>query len=195
MFKKIVAAFAIACAAVGVSAATITFDDLSPGAGLLEIHDGYAGFDWDNFYVLDAVQHGSTGTGYEHGTVSPHNVAYNSYANPASFSSSTAFTLNSLYLTRAWNDGTTHFEGFNGVNSLFTLDVFATTTVPVLVNFDWTGLTRVVMTTLGGSLSHVALDNISVNTAVSAVPLPAGILLFGSGLLGMLGLGRKKQAA
>lgn len=191
MFKKILAAFAIACAAVSVSATTITFDDLAPAAGSLLVDNGYASFDWDNFRVVDPVYSGLFGNG----VVSPHNVAYNNFAQPASFSSSTAFTLNSLYLTRAFEDGYTRFEGFNGVTSMFVLDVFATTTAPVLVNFDdWSGLTRVVMTTLGGDLSYAVLDDITVSAAVSAVPLPAGILLFGSGLLGMLGLGRKKQA-
>ena len=41
----------------------------------------------------------------------------------------------------------------------------------------------------------VEFDNITITTDVSAVPVPAAVWLFGSGLLGLIGVARRKKAA
>ena len=38
-------------------------------------------------------------------------------------------------------------------------------------------------------------DNVTISTDVAAVPVPAAVWLFGSGLLGLIGVARRKQAA
>jgi len=38
-------------------------------------------------------------------------------------------------------------------------------------------------------------DNVTITTDVSAVPVPAAVWLFGSGLLGLIGVARRKKAA
>jgi len=38
-------------------------------------------------------------------------------------------------------------------------------------------------------------DNVTISTDVAAVPVPAALWLFGSGLLGLIGVARRKQAA
>jgi len=38
-------------------------------------------------------------------------------------------------------------------------------------------------------------DNVTISTEVSAVPVPAAVWLFGSGLVGLIGLARRKKAA
>ena len=42
-----------------------------------------------------------------------------------------------------------------------------------------------------GCFSNLAIDNVTV----SAVPVPAAVWLFGSGLVGLIGLARRKKAA
>ena len=46
----------------------------------------------------------------------------------------------------------------------------------------------------GGSTSFLEIDNVSVTADVSAVPVPAAVWLFGSGLLGLVGMARRKKA-
>ena len=50
-------------------------------------------------------------------------------------------------------------------------------------------LTSVDFTTVGGQ--SAGIDNI----VVSSVPLPAAVWLFGSGLLGLIGIAKSKKAA
>ncbi len=81
----------------------ITFDDIkNPGSGPPPINapliaNGYHGFNWTNFYVLNP--NGLAGSGYANGVVTPTNVAYNGFGAQAVLSSSTPFSLDSGYFT------------------------------------------------------------------------------------------------
>ena len=46
-----------------------------------------------------------------------------------------------------------------------------------------------------GCQSNIFWDNISITADVAAVPVPAAAWLFGSGLLGLIGVARRKKAA
>jgi hypothetical protein len=46
-----------------------------------------------------------------------------------------------------------------------------------------------------GCVSDYFLDNVSIMADVSAIPVPAAIWLFGSGLVGLVGVARRKKAA
>jgi hypothetical protein len=107
--SSLVAAFA--AVAVPLSAATIGFDDLN-GDGNHTVQNGYAGLNWDNFFVYAAATDPAnlSPSGYDFATVSPDNVAFNGgqYLDnppPATISSDTVFVLNSAYLTAVWRDG------------------------------------------------------------------------------------------
>lgn len=182
--KKIALIIMMAMNIAGASAATITFDDL--GGSTSPIANGYAGFNWSNFWSLDGLSYGA---GYSAGVVSARNVGFNGYDSPASFSSASPFSLDNAYVTKAWGAGLTHFEGYNGATLLYSMDVYSTTTAPTFVTFNWTGLDKVVMSDGDGS-QHTAIDNITVNS----VPVPAAAWLLGSGLLGLVGVARRKAA-
>lgn len=193
--KKLALALAVASTLVvstAANAVVLTFDDL-PSICCTLIPNGYGGLQWDNFGVLGAYTSSSyTGTGYDTGTVSPPNVAYNGNANPASFSSGTAFSLNSMYVTKAWNAGITHFDGYVGNALTYTMDVFSTTTGPTLATFNWTGLNKVTMSD-GNYTLHTAIDNLTL----SPVPEPEtyAMLLAGLGLMGFTTRRRKNLSA
>src|SRR5438270_158892 len=84
---------------------TITFDSIETDTEGVSIENGFAGLNWENFYVLDGVDYGPSG--YQTGVVSPYNVAYNGYGSPASIvspDSRTFFVLTSADMTAAWED-------------------------------------------------------------------------------------------
>jgi hypothetical protein len=60
------------------------------------------------------------------------------------------------------------------------------------------GLSLLFKADCGGNLNcrfDAYIDNVSIVTDVAAVPVPAAVWLFGSGLLGLIGVARRKKAA
>jgi opacity protein-like surface antigen len=169
-------------------AEVITFDDINTANGYVQISNGYHGFDWNNFYVIPSNYYPSSG--YDFGTVSAPNVAFNASANPASFSSVTAFSLNSVEVTKAWDAGITRFDGYVGNTLTYSMDVTSSTTAPTSAVFNWSGLNKVVMSD-GNSTNHTAIDNLSV----TAVPEPEtyALMLAGLGLMGAMARRRNKK--
>lgn len=184
------AAAALVSASTYASATVITFDDVPAGGTATEITDGYRGLDWDNYFVLDAFQY-NPNSGYAYGVVSGKNVAGNGFGDPASFSSSTPFSLQSLYLTKAWYNGFTRIEGYSGTTLAYSVDIYSSTTVRTFAYLHWGNLTKVVLSSPDGSW-QTAVDNIMINE----VPEPEtyAMLLAGLGILGFAAR-RKRTAA
>jgi len=111
-----------------------------------------------------------------------------------------------IFLPGASASGSDNLSGGNELGSLWNLsldyDVNAgLTSAGVLFDAGATRLDIVLDNTLGAisefsSLAMIAKKDfrIDVATQVSAVPIPASILLFGSGLLGLAGMARRKSA-
>lgn len=162
----------------------VTFDDIGQGP----IANGYAGLNWNNFYVLDTSSYQPSG--YVNGTVSPHNVAYNAYGLEAIAGGST-FTLNSAYLTAAWNDGLqVEVIGLSGVNTLYDNTYTLNTSGPSLITFGYVNVDEVEFISSGGvnhgydgSGTHFAMDNLTINGVPdggsSAALLGGGLALLG----------------
>ena len=166
--KTLAAAFLLmGFAASSASAVVITFDDLPSQEA---ISNGYAGLDWANFRALD----GSTFSpnGYSNGTVSPHNVAFNLYGDPATISSSTGFNLVGGYFTGAWNDGL-QISAVGAPGVAYSTSFIVNSNAPTYIAFHWNNITSVTFSSSGGSPAgysgfgtHFALDNLEVAAAV-----------------------------
>jgi hypothetical protein len=157
----------------GVTSGVITFDDISLPPiynSYGSIPNGYQGLNWNNFYVIYSAA--LPLSGYAAGMVSFPNAAFNSTGAPASLSSTTPFTFTSGYFTAAWNDGlTVQVQGLNSGTVLYTQSLVLSAATPMLVTFNWQGVTEVDFAASGGTLhagynggpgTQFVMDNLSI---------------------------------
>jgi hypothetical protein len=196
---------AVVCAVAGIASARaqiITFDDLPnpAGNGSSVVPNGYGGLQWQNFNYLNGVTLAFNPSGYQYADVSPDNVAFNDQSQPATITSGTAFDLDSAYLTAGWRDGLqVEVEGFVGATLTYDNTYTLISTAPILINFNYTGVDKVVFTSSGGTLNpnyhdpdpmepphpyaeQFAMDNLTIN----ATPEPSTVALAGLGFSLML---------
>ncbi|NER28222.1 MAG: PEP-CTERM sorting domain-containing protein, partial [Symploca sp. SIO1C4] len=131
-----------ACIALGVGGAAeatvLTFDDITTSPYKI-ISDGYGGFDWTNFGVVNRSY--VPNTGYDNGTVSEDYTAYNRYSRPVTVSSDSVFDFNGAYLTAAWNTGLNILvQGFSGGALQESKTVTVNTDAPTWFDFDFLGI-------------------------------------------------------
>ncbi len=199
VFLATLAAVALAGPA---SARRVTFD-LSKGTGEEPIPTGWASFDWSaNFDWLNSAKYGIPGTGYQYGTVSAPNVAYNGYGDNVSFRRNTPFVLVSFDLTGAWRNGlevtvTGFSKGVQVDSTTFTVN----STGPTLETLNW-DVNSVTFHSFGGTDAgygangtQFVLDNLTIMpitrpstdfNSFSAVPESSTWALM---LVGFAGLG------
>jgi PEP-CTERM motif len=191
-FASIVAVASTLLASTAANAVVLTFDDL-PGT-LGYIPNGYGGLQWDNFGSTNSS--GTPGTGYDTGSVSGLNTAFNLFGSAASFSSATAFSLRDAFFTGAWNDGLQIHVVATGGSNTYTSDFTVDTSGPLNVFFNWSNINTVTFTSFGGIAhpglngggTHFAMDNLAINEVASAVPEPETyiMLLAGLGFIGFM---------
>ncbi|NET03359.1 MAG: PEP-CTERM sorting domain-containing protein [Symploca sp. SIO2B6] len=197
-----------ACIALGVGGAAeatvLTFDNITTNS-LRIISDGYGGFDWTNFYVINGSY--VPNTGYDNGTVSGNNTAFNGFARPVTVNSDSVFDFNGAYLTAAWNTGLNILvQGFSGGALQESKTVTVNTDAPTWFDFDFLGIDSLKFTSFGGFDAkwydygwgtHFAMDNFTFNETENAESVPEPTSLLGFLTIGALGatsaLKRKKQ--
>jgi hypothetical protein len=172
----------------------------SATAGLIDFEGPYRpngplagdfGFNWQNMYFHYGYLF--PGTGYEHGVVSGSMMAFNGDADtvygakPGSIYRDTPFFFESVYVTKAWANGTTRFTGYLDDVPIFTKDVYATTEAPTFAVFNWSGIDKIVISDIDVSYQTVIDD-----LRFSEIPEPTYGALMLTGLIAYL-LARRRQ--
>ncbi len=166
------------------SATVDRFDEVTmlSEAGII---DGYGGFDWQNFWVLNATTFVANPSGFLNGLVSPDYVAFNAWGEPAQFSGD-PFNFIGVYLTAAWRDGlNVDVEGYRDGLLVYRETVVLDTSAPLWFQADYVNVDTVRFVSYGGTHhqglrgdgTQFALDNL---THV-AIPAPGAVLLVGLG--------------
>ena len=166
----------------------LTFDTLSNPVPYNEIiPNGYGGFQWQNFGVLDPVDSGPgwNQTGYYYGMITPNNVGFNESAETASMSvTSGLFDLDSAYLTAAYTEGLSFSAvGYRNGVEVYSAACTLSLTTPAFIQFNFLGVDKV---SFSSSVTQFVIDDILVTTP-SSVPEPAsgGLALLGGLLMGI----------
>jgi hypothetical protein len=177
------------------SATVDRFDDVTtqPDAA---ITDGYAGFNWHNFWVLDATTYVSNPSGYLNGQISSDYVAFNAWGAPAEFSGG-PFHFVGAYLTSAWRDGlNVDIEGYRLGTLAYSQTLILNTSDPLWFAADYLNVDTVRFVSYGGTHhrgypgdgTQFALDNLTYTT----IPAPGALVLLGLGT-GLTGWLRRRQ--
>jgi hypothetical protein len=147
--------------------------------------------------VLHSNVHGVSGDNY--GMVSPSNVAYNGFGNPAEIDSTgTNFTFLSAYLTGAWNSNLNiEVEGFRSGVLVYDLTVIAAATNSTLFTFNYLNIDRLYFNSFGGQnagfASGLGEEFVMDNLTLELVPEPSSLLLAALGALALWPFLKRKR--
>jgi hypothetical protein len=172
---------------------TINFDNLAAtavGGTHANIANGYSGLNWNNFAVIDGAD--SPNSGYQAGTVSSKNAAFNGSGASASFSGA-AFNLNSGNFAAAWNDNLMlEVKGYVGSTLTYDNTYFLSAVSSTLITFNFVDVDQVSFFSSGGTQdinyaytgTQFVMDNLTITATVpdagsSALMLGAALTSLG----------------
>ena len=183
--------------AVPVEGQTITFEGSWWGAetpSTVVLPNGYSGFAWTNFWVIDRSYAPVSGFANVATSTSSATVAYNIFGATATMTSDTPFDLGALTLAAAWRSGLN--VTLTGLDALGNPIAGATASYVVgqsaqMVTPNFTGVYGVQFSSSGGTDvpnaagvgAQLAIDNLVLT---STVPEPSSIALL---VVGMTALG------
>ena len=170
---------------------TITFDDLPAPGNAAPVPNGYGGMNW---YNMEYMQHDSQpGTGYDKGMVSPENVASNGWDLPVLVSSAdgSEFDFLSAYLTSAYQeDLKVAVAGLRDGDFITLQFVDVNINAPTQFDFNFLDVDTLIMVSFNnsgfGPGYQFVMDDFTYDSR--AVPIPETLLLFGSGVIVLLGI-------
>lgn len=195
-----VSTFAVLTMALLTKAGTITFDDI-PGTDPTYtdsylIPDGYAGFNWTNFYAYshdEAIFQGygpGNGVGYLNGITSGVFAAFNGYGLDSSMSLSSAGSLVSgidgSFTSAFYDDNVVTIKGYRNGALIGSTSLGVTTAGPQALSISFAGGADTVV--FSSSDFQFVVDDLKINS-FSTVPAPAAAVSFA-----LMALRRRRKA-
>lgn len=182
---RFVSLLALVSSALSASAVLIDFEGASNTPGIASIANGYAGFNWSNFYVQN--KNSVPGTGYSNGTTSGSYVGFNGVGEPASLSvvpgGDLIRSLSGNFTAAPGSSTPLVIEGYLG-GILVQTNAFALTTAgPLSVSLVFATAVDTLRFSTTPFVATAAMDDLRINEISSAVPGPAAALAFGAGLI------------
>ena len=194
LIKKLSVASALALTLTAGTAqgANLTFNDITGSTGGLPMPDGYGGFTWSSAWhaMVTATAPSETFLALSNGEAFVlRNGGADFFFDGAEFWSRRGVDANGRFYYQLYNDNVPVYDGFA---DNIRMDFTAT---PTLLAPDYSGPIDMVILAFdvkgeGGDWNHLAMDNFQYRPAV--VPLPAGGLLFLSGLMVFATRARRK---
>ena len=166
------------------SITVVTFDDLT-GSGL--VADGYGGINWNGNWTY----YGSLQPPYT--AASSPNRVYDLPDGGNSFNFVTPQVFDGAFFS-GYSFAAVTFELFNGATLVWTSGTLDPSSTPAFLASGYSGLVTSV-DVLSPGPDNFVMDNVTYGTNTSATPEPSSFLLFGTGLLGSLGMLRRKLAS
>lgn len=175
-----------------VNASVITFEDVITSS-FQALGDDYHGFDWNNSGInIGAVNYNSYPSSYQHGTVSGVMSAFNYFGNSPVYIdliTGGTFDFNGAYMAGTVSPQYITFEGWNNGVQLYTSSsILLSYTATQWIELNWTGIDRLI---INNCCTNWTMDDFTYE--ITSVPIPSAIWLFGSGLLGLIGIARRKK--
>lgn len=186
-----------ACAYAGAQT-TIDFNEVTTQS-VAQIPNGFAGFDWMNFYAASPSLLGYpyNASGYQNGLICGQYVGVNGYANPSELltpGGSDAISDLRGYFTAAWtSDDQLTIEGLVNGNVVQSFDYGLSETQPQLLRVQFSqGVSAVEFTTFSPTTysSQMVVDELTLNP--NSTPEPASLAALGLGITGLVRLHRRR---
>lgn len=176
----------------------INFDDLPPN--LDPVPSGYQGFEWNNSNatgVLDVTPYLSSGVDY---TGIENNILFNAYGYLGNNSTIITDSNSGVFdfLSGYWTEGIAgdvqiSFQGLLNSQVIYSSSTYDINLTSVtFIELNWLGIDEL---RINSSAGVWVADNINLNSNTSAVPLPAGVWLLSTSLLGIIGLRRRASSS
>jgi hypothetical protein len=194
----------------GAVTTVLKFDDISTSGGWAVLPTNYGGLTWSatggtaptQWEVLGNAQYRADYANTFDFPSNP-NVVYNGEKGGAGattstiVSSATTFNFDGAYFGTFTSNNTTNYYGATSINvsgmrggsEVYNQNITLTPGALSWSQLDMNNIDTLVFTATAGSLGkNFLMDNFTT----SPVPIPGALLLFGSGLLGLVGIGRKR---
>jgi len=179
-----------------VNATVLNFEDSMYAAGSgtnwTYFQSSYGGLEWSSEFGVYYEPNV-----YQRGAVSDDYALFNTFGNSTNIAiASGTFDWNGAWFTSGRTTGSLNISGYNNGIETYTGTIGLANPEPTWFSADWANVDKIIFHAIYNQDStRFLMDDFTINEPINApVPEPATMLLFGTGLVGLMGsMLRKKK--